>query len=82
MEEAMIVPTLDQTEGVWIERTSNGGYHYIQEIFYRNTPAEQAHRANCRMLIRRGTLQPELTDQALSAQREWDAMKRYSRVNV
>jgi hypothetical protein len=78
----MIIPTLDQTEGVWIERTSNQGYHYIQEIFYRDTPAEQAHRANCRLLIRRGSLQPELTGQAMSSQREWDRVQRYSRVHV
>jgi hypothetical protein len=78
----MIIPTLDQTEGVWIERTSNQGYHYIQEIFYRDTPTDQAHRANCRMLIRRGSLQPESINQAMSAQREWDIMQRYARVHV
>jgi hypothetical protein len=77
----MIIPTLDQTEGVWIERTSNQGFHYIQEIFYRNTPAEQAHRANCLMLIRRGSLQAELSDQEISSQKEWDGMQRYSRVH-
>jgi hypothetical protein len=78
----MIMPTLDQTEGVWIERTNNQGYHYVQEIFFRNTPSEQAHRANCRVLIRRGTLQPELANQVVSSQREWDMMQRYSRVHV
>jgi hypothetical protein len=78
----MIIPTLDQTEGVWIDRTSNQGYHYIQEIFYRDTPAEQVHRANCRFLIRRGTLQPEPTTQAMDSQREGDMMQRYYRVNV
>lgn len=78
----MIMPTLDQTEGVWIERTNNQGYHYIQEVFSRNTPSEQAHKANCSMLIRRGTLQPELTDQVVSSQREWDMMQRYFRVHV
>lgn len=78
----MIIPTLNQTEGVWIERTSNQGYHYIQEIFSRNTPSEQAHRANCRLLIQRGSLQPEITDHVMSSQREWDMMQRYTRVHV
>lgn len=78
----MIIPTLDQTEGVWIERTSDQGYHYIQEIFPRDTPSEQAHRANCRLLIRRGSLQPETTDHVISSQREWDMMQRYIRMHV
>jgi hypothetical protein len=64
----MIVPTLDQTEGVWIERTGNLEYHCIQKIFYRNTPTDQAHKANCCLLIRRGTLQPERTNQAAPSQ--------------
>jgi hypothetical protein len=76
------MPTLDQTEGIWIERTSNQGYHYIQEIFSRNTPSEEAHRANCRLLIRRGSLQPESTDPVMSSQRVWDRMQRYARMHV
>jgi hypothetical protein len=78
----MIIPTQDQTEGVWIERTSNQGYHYIQEIFSRNTPSEEAHRVNCRLLIRRGTLRAEITGHAMSSQSEWDKMQRYTRVHV
>jgi hypothetical protein len=78
----MITPTLDQTEGIWIERTNNQGYHYIQEIFYRNTPSEQAHRNNCRMLIRRGTLQPEPGNQVVPSRSEGDTIQRYSRVHV
>jgi hypothetical protein len=78
----MITPTLDQTEGIWIERTNGKGYHYIQEIFHRNTPSEQAHRANCRLLVRRGTLQPEATNPVTSSQNEWDMLQRYYRVQM
>ena len=44
------MPTLDQTEGIWIGRTSNQGYHYVQAVFPGNTPREQWHQANCREL--------------------------------
>jgi rubrerythrin len=78
----MTLPNMDQTEGIWIERTKNQGYHYIQEVFSRNTQAEQAHRMNCRKLIQRGSLQPEHTDHLVPSQREWDGAQRYSRVHI
>ena len=37
----MTMPNLDQTEGVWIGRTSNQGYHYVQAMLPGNTPREQ-----------------------------------------
>jgi hypothetical protein len=78
----MALPTLDQTEGVWIERTSNHGYHYIQAIFPKDTYVEQAHRENCLFLIRRGSLQSEISDPSAHSQREWDATQRYCRVHI
>lgn len=78
----MMLPTLDQTEGVWIERTRNQGYHYIQAIFPKDTYAELAHRENCLLLIRRGSLQSEVSNPSVPSQREWDTTQRYCRVHV
>jgi hypothetical protein len=78
----MIIPTLDQTEGVWIERTKDQGYHSIQAVFPKDTHVEQAHRDNCRMLILRGTLQPEVRDAVPLSQRVWDKNQRYIRVHI
>jgi len=55
----MILPTIDQTEGVWITRTNDQGYHSIHDVFPADTDIDRAHRSNCRLLIQRGTLQPE-----------------------
>jgi hypothetical protein len=78
----MALPTLDQTEGIWIDRTKNQGYHYIQVIFPKDTYAEQAHRANCLFLIQRGSLQAESPDSSAHSLREWDATQRYHRVHI
>lgn len=78
----MSIPTLDQTEGIWIERTNNQGNHHIQGIFPKENSLDQAHRANCRMLIQRGSLQPEHADHLVSAQRNWDQKQRYHRVHI
>jgi len=76
------MPTLDQTEGIWIGRTSNQGYHYVQKVFPGNTPREQWHQANCRVLIARGHLQPEQGDDRDAAQKVWDPTRRYMRVHI
>jgi len=55
----MAIPTLDQTEGVWMNRTNNCGYHYVNEVFSKDTASERFHRANCSLLIMRGRLKPE-----------------------
>jgi hypothetical protein len=34
-KEGMILPTIDQTEGIWIARTGDQGYHAIQKYFPR-----------------------------------------------
>jgi len=78
----MIMPTLDQTEGIWIGRTPDQGYHYVQEVFHREAANEQLHQRNCRALITRGRLQPEFKDGLLPSQREWDSTQRYIRVHV
>lgn len=77
----MAIPTLDQTEGIWIGRTSGQGYHYVQDVFPGNSVAEKTHRANCRSLIERGSLKPEQNDGLAPQQRLWDATKRYHRVH-
>ncbi len=69
----MILPTVDQTEGIWIARTSDQGYHAIQEVFSQETEIERAHHANCRLLIQRGSLQPERVDRLSPSQRDWNA---------
>jgi len=78
----MIIPTLDQTEGIWIGRTSDQGYHYVQEVFHGKSPSEQWHQENCRTLITRGRLQPEFKDGHLPSQRTWNLNQRYIRVHV
>jgi hypothetical protein len=75
------MPTLDQTEGIWIGRTSNQGYHYVQAVFPGNTPREQWHQANCRVLIARGHLQPEQGEDRDKAQKVWDPTRRYMRIH-
>lgn len=77
----MAIPTVDQTEGIWIQRTGNQGKHYIQTLFSGDNHSDQAHRLNCRKLIQRGSLQPEYNDHLLPAQREWDLEQRYYRVH-
>ncbi len=77
----MTLPTLDQTEGIWIGRTNGEGYHYIQDIFLGDRLREQYHLSNCNILITRGSLQPELPDGLQPAQRHWQKTQRYKQVN-
>lgn len=75
----MIPPTVDQTEGVWIIRTNDQDYHYIQEVFPKDIEIDRMHRANCRLLIQKGVLQPEHGDRLPPAQRRWNDRERYCR---
>lgn len=77
----MIVPTLDQTEGIWIGRTLGQGYHYVQDIFPGDTPREQWHRANCQQLIAKGRLLPEQGNDLTTSQKVWNQTQRYERVH-
>jgi hypothetical protein len=78
----MTVPTLDQTEGIWIGRTSGEGYHYVQDVFPGNTPREEWHRSNCRALIAQGHLQAEHGDKHRPSQEEWIQTQRYTQVHT
>jgi|GEM_PF-1544899 len=78
----MSIPTVDQTEGIWIERTNNQGNHYIQAVFFKEGHADQMHQSNCNKLIQRGSLLPEHADHLQPAQRAWDQKQRYHRVHV
>ena len=59
----MTMPTLDQTEGLWIIRTADQGFHFVQDVFPGNTPREQWHQANCQLLIAPGILRQPGADQ-------------------
>jgi hypothetical protein len=76
----MTFPNLDQTEGIWIERTQNHGYHYVQDVFSSENPRERYHQDNCRLLITRGSLQPEVPDGLAPSQRTWEKALRYAQV--
>ena len=78
----MTMPTLDQTEGIWIIRTTDQGYHYVQDVFPGNTPREQGHQANCQLLIARGHLQPERVDDHAVSRGVLDQTRRYRRVHT
>jgi hypothetical protein len=77
----MTLPNLNQTEGVWLQRTSEQGYHYVQDVFSDDSPREQRHQDNCRMLIARGSLQPEFPDGLAPSERVWERTLRYMRVH-
>ncbi|QBD81532.1 hypothetical protein EPA93_38415 [Ktedonosporobacter rubrisoli] len=78
----MAVPTLDQTEGVWITRTDDHGFHFVQEVFSEETSSGRFHRSNCSRLIARGSLEPEAEDRLAPEQRVWNRMQRYRRVHA
>lgn len=75
----MLPPTIDQTEGIWITRTNDQGYHFIQVVFPGDTAVDRVHRSNCRLLIRQGVLQPEHVDRVPSLYRIWNEKERYFR---
>jgi hypothetical protein len=51
----MIPPTVDQTEGVWIIRTNDRGYYYIQEVFSKEASLSQSRVIVCLLLKGGGT---------------------------
>ncbi|GLV58931.1 hypothetical protein KDH_57590 [Dictyobacter sp. S3.2.2.5] len=73
----MVIPTLDQTEGIWMARTEEGGYYYIQDVFPDIVARNTLHRDNCHALLRRGSLVPEQRDAFHSAQGVWESSRRY-----
>lgn len=78
----MIMPNLNQTEGIWILRASDQGFHYVQDVFPGNTPREQWHQANCQLLIALGHLQSEPMDGRAMTRGVWDQTRRYRRVHT
>ncbi len=50
---------LEHTLRAWIARAGCDSYACIREIFPGDTPGEHAHRRNCRLLVRKGLLEPE-----------------------
>lgn len=73
----MTIPTLDQTEGIWMTRTEEGKYYYIQEVFPDIVPRNTFHHNNCHALLRRGSLIPEQRGSFRSAQDIWERTQRY-----
>lgn len=78
----MTMPTPDQTEGIWIGRTEEQGYYYVQDVFPGDTPRDAWHRANCRILVARGHLQAERKNGRVSPPGEWVQTQRYMRVHI
>jgi hypothetical protein len=74
-KQGMALPTLNETEIAWTGRTNDEGYHSIQDVFPA-AETDRFHRANCRILIQLGRLQPEHDD---PSQRRWDQKERYRR---
>ena len=78
----MTMPTPDQTEGIWIGRTEEQGYYYVQDVFPGDTPRDAWHRANCRLLVARGLLQAERRNGRVPPPGEWVQTQRYMRVHI
>jgi len=76
------MPTPDQTEGIWIGRTEEQGYYYVQDVFPGDTRRDAWHHANCRILIARGHLQAERKNSRVSPPGEWVQTQRYMRVHI
>jgi hypothetical protein len=50
---------LEYTLRAWIARVGCDTFHAIREVFPGDAPSEHAHRRNCRLLVRKGLLEPE-----------------------
>lgn len=73
----MILPTADQTAALWLLRVWDQKYCYVQDVFAGDSPIERAHRNNCRLLIKRNYLRPEVDDGVKPYRRSWDMTIRY-----
>jgi hypothetical protein len=73
----MAIPTLDQTEGIWMARTEEGEYYYILDVFPETLLRESLHLDNCNALVQRGSLIPEQPDLLRPTQRVWERTQRY-----
>jgi hypothetical protein len=50
---------LEHTLRAWVARVGTDSYRSIREVFPGDAPTERAHRRNCRLLVRKGLLEPE-----------------------
>jgi hypothetical protein len=75
--DKMILPTPDQTAALWMMQTWGQKYCYVQDIFPSDSPTDRAHRSNCRLLIKRNYLRPEVDDGLKPFRRSWDMTIRY-----
>lgn len=50
---------LEHTLRAWIARVGTDGFYAIRQVFPADTPSDCAHRRNCRLLVRKGLLEPE-----------------------
>lgn len=73
----MTSPTLDQTAAIWIIQAWDQEYCYVQDIFPGDTHVDRAHRNNCRLLIKKHCLIPEVDDGLKPYLRFWDMAVRY-----
>ena len=57
------LPTeVEHTLRAWISRVGTDKFCSIREVFPGDAPSEHAHRRNCRLLVRKGLLEPEPSD--------------------
>ena len=75
--ENLVLPTPDETAALWLLRAWDQKYCYVQDIFAGDNPIERAHRDNCRLLIKRNYLRPEVDDGLKPYRRCWDMTIRY-----
>ncbi|HLI08032.1 MAG TPA: hypothetical protein VKV40_15800 [Ktedonobacteraceae bacterium] len=73
----MILPTPEQTAALWLLRAWGQNYCYVQDVFPADSPIDRAHRNNCRLLIKRDYLRPEIDDGVKPYRRFWDMTVRY-----
>jgi hypothetical protein len=73
----MILPTPDETAALWLLRAWGQKYCYVQDVFAGDSSIERAHRDNCRLLIKRNYLRPEVDDGVKPYRRYWDMTIRY-----
>jgi hypothetical protein len=72
----MRATSLELTLTEWI-RAAGNEYRFIREVFAKNDEIDRRHRANCRLLVRRGKLKAEDDDGVTLGPFTLDENKRY-----
>ncbi len=71
-------PTLEETWGAWLARVrSSPAIASVRNVFPGVSWLARAHQANCRLLLRRGVLIPEVDDGMPAHARVLDLDRRY-----